>query len=135
MAKTMRGYYQKYFFAIALIFVAIFCLAAYLYTKSEQNKTAINSLDVAIHTNSLVFGADLKGDITLTNNSEYTVRDVNVICATIGKDDVKLQNLTQKINQSIPSHSKQLIKNINFGRVNDQARRFECSIDNAEIIK
>lgn len=79
------------------------------------------------------FGNVLKADFVIKNDSEYTVKDIEIICDHYGKSGTKIDSNKRVINDIVEAKSTITFKKFNMGLINSQVDQSSCEISDFQI--
>jgi hypothetical protein len=80
------------------------------------------------------FGTVMMADITITNPTPHSVKDVEIRCSTFGASGTKLGALRQTIYELVKPKSTKKVKRVNMGFIHSQTDKVGCIISDLVIL-
>ncbi len=74
------------------------------------------------------FGSIMMADFTITNQSKYTVKDLDVTCTHYANSGTKIDSNSRTIYETVPANGKKTIRDFNMGFIHSQAVRSSCEV-------
>jgi hypothetical protein len=74
------------------------------------------------------FGSVMVASFTIQNDNDFSVKDLVIGCSLIGNSGTRIGSVTKTLYETVPKHSTKAFGDVNFGFVNEQARRAECEV-------
>lgn len=79
------------------------------------------------------FDSVMKADFTVTNNSQYNVKDLEVTCNHYAKSGTKIDSNTRTIYDIVNAHSTKKFPDFNMGFIHSQASSSACTITSLSV--
>jgi hypothetical protein len=73
-------------------------------------------------------------DFTITNNSPFAIRDIEITCTHSGNSGTKIDSNTRTIYEVIPAGATGQFNKVEMGFIHPQATSSRASIENFEIV-
>jgi hypothetical protein len=80
------------------------------------------------------FGTVMMADITITNPTPHSVKDVEIRCSTFGASGTKLGDLKQTIYELVKPKSTKKVKRVNMGFIHSQTDKVGCVISDLVVL-
>lgn len=81
------------------------------------------------------FSNIMSADFTISNNSEYKIKDIEINCNHYGESGTRIDSNERKIYEIIDAKAKKSYFNFNMGFIHDQVSTTNCSIKDFAVIK
>lgn len=129
-------------FTWIITIVLVFWMIGYFSKESERASSApsISPKEIAMKNVKLDLswtkkglGSVMEADFTISNNSEYAVKDVEITCTHYAKSGTKIDGNSRTIYDSFPAKNKKTIKKFNMGFIHSQATQSSCSITDLKV--
>ena len=79
------------------------------------------------------FGNILEADLTIKNDSKYTIKDIEITCNHYAKSGTKIDSNTRTIYDIVKSKSKKTFYKFNMGFIHSQAEKSGCVVSDFKI--
>lgn len=103
-------------------------------SEKTQKKLVSEQLKLDYEWRKIGFGSVLEADFTITNNSEYDIKDVDIQCEHYSKSDTKIDSNNEVIYEVFNSKTTKKINNFNMGFIHSQVNSSSCHIKSFVII-
>ena len=77
----------------------------------------------------------MTADFTITNNSLYDVKDIEIKCQHFSKSGTNIDSNSRTIYEIFPSGKSRYFPEFNMGFIHDQASKTACKINNFKVIE
>ncbi len=101
-------------------------------TQSPE-ETALSQIKLDYSWRKGGFDSVMEANFTITNNSQYNVKDVEITCNHFAKSGTKIDSNTRTIYDIVNAHSSKKFPNFNMGFIHSQASSSACSIVSLSI--
>jgi len=81
------------------------------------------------------FGSIMIADFTITNLSDYPVKDLDVTCNHFANSGTKIDSNSRTIYETVPAKGKKVVKDFNMGFIHSQAARSSCEITDLQVVQ
>jgi len=75
----------------------------------------------------------MEADFTITNNSQYAIKDIEITCVHYAKSGTRIDSNTRTIYDTVPANSKKSFNDFNMGLIHSQANSSSCTITDLRI--
>ena len=75
----------------------------------------------------------MTADFTLTNNSDYDVKDLEIECDHTGESGTVMDSNTRTIYKVVPAHQKIKVRRFNMGFANSQTVKTYCKVQHLAL--
>lgn len=99
-------------------------------TSKDKAMRAIN-LDFKWKKNG--FDNIMMADFTITNLSDYTIKDIEITCSHYAKSKTKIDKNTRTIYDVIPAKGKKIFKDFNMGFIHSQVYSSSCKCTDLKV--
>jgi hypothetical protein len=79
------------------------------------------------------FGTVFIANITAENPTKYAIKDLQIQCEMMGASGTSLGIKRETVFEIVPAKSKKTFRNINFGFINSQVSKFNCTLRDLSI--
>jgi hypothetical protein len=80
------------------------------------------------------FGSIMTANFIIENNSEYDIKDLEIMCAHYAKSGTKIDSNKRKIFEVVKANSTKSFPNFNMGFIHEQVNSSSCLINNFTVI-
>lgn len=103
------------------------------FVVNPTKDTAMNNVNVDIMWSSSS-GNVTKADLTINNNSQYDIKDLEVICTHYDINGSRVSGKDLTINEAIPANSQKDINDFNLGIKHPQIEQTECIVSDLQVM-
>jgi len=79
------------------------------------------------------FGNVMEADFTITNPSDYAVKDLEITCTHFASSGTRIDSNSRTIYELVPAKGKKVVRNFNMGFINSQSKSSNCKIEDFEL--
>ncbi|MDT8426086.1 MAG: zinc ribbon domain-containing protein [Methyloprofundus sp.] len=80
------------------------------------------------------FGSIMIANFAIVNNSEYDIKDIEIMCAHYAKSGTKIDSNERKIYEIVKANSTKSFANFNMGFIHEQVISSSCQIKDFTVI-
>jgi hypothetical protein len=80
------------------------------------------------------FGSVMMANITITNPTLHSVKDMEIRCSTFGASGTKLGDLRQTIYELVKPKSTKKVRQVNMGFIHSQTKTVGCIISDLVVL-
>ena len=99
----------------------------------SPKKVAMNNVDLYFSWGKEGFGNVMEANFTITNNSEYQIKDIEITCTHYAKSGTRIDSNERTIFDVIPAKSKKKFDKFNMGFIHSQAEKTGCKITDLKV--
>jgi len=103
--------------------------------QAQPKQVAKRGLSLDFQWQKSGFGSVLLADFTIKNDSNYTVKDIEIRCDHYANSGTKIDSNTRVVYEIIEKHSTKKIKNINMGLIRSQITKSGCGIIDFKLVE
>jgi hypothetical protein len=78
------------------------------------------------------FGVVGSATVTIDNENDFPVKDLDVRCEFSGKSGTQLSTSQRTIFDTIPANAKRTFKDVNMGFIHAQSAKASCRVETAK---
>ena len=102
--------------------------ASYQATPESPKEVALRQVSIDFKWSKGGFGNVMIADFTITNLSNYAVKDLDVTCTHHANSGTEIDSNSRTIYETVPARGKKVVRNFNMGFIHSQAARSSCKI-------
>jgi hypothetical protein len=103
--------------------------------KSNKTPTqiAMSNTRLDYTWNKVGFDNIMEADFTISNNSKYLIKDIEITCTHFAKSGTKIDSNERIIYDVVPAKGKKTFSKFNMGFIHSQAEKTNCVITDLNI--
>ncbi len=102
--------------------------STYQPTTESPKDAALRQVSIDFKWSKGGFGSVMLADFTITNRSNYTVKDLDVTCTHYANSGTEIDRNSRTIYETVPANGKKILRNFNMGFIHTQAAQSSCKI-------
>jgi len=102
--------------------------SSYQATPESPKDAALRQVSIDFKWTKGGFGSVMMADFTITNLSNYTVRDLDVTCTHYANSGTEIDSNSRTIYETVPAKGKKVVRNFSMGFIHSQAARSSCKV-------
>ena len=79
------------------------------------------------------FGNVMEANFTITNNSKYQIKDIEITCSHYAKSGTRIDSNERTIYDVVPEKGKKTFEKFNMGFIHSQAEKTDCTITDLKV--
>jgi hypothetical protein len=102
--------------------------SSYQATSESPKEVALRQVSIDFKWTKGGFGSVMIADFTITNLSNYTVKDLDVTCTHYANSGTEIDSNSRTIYETVPAKGKKVVRNFSMGFIHSQAARSSCKV-------
>lgn len=94
----------------------------------SQKEIAARNIEAEFTWHKVGFGNVMEADFTITNNSNYQIKDIEIRCTHSAKSGTKIDSNKRIVYDIVPAKSKKTFSKFNMGFIHSQTESTSCRI-------
>jgi len=99
----------------------------------SPKKIAMENVELDFSWGKEGFGNVMEANFTITNNSEYQIKDIEITCTHYAKSGTRIDSNERTIFDVVPAKSKKKLDKFNMGFIHSQAEKTGCVITDLKV--
>jgi hypothetical protein len=101
--------------------------------EPSPKQVAIDNVKLDFSWDKEGFGNIMEATFTVTNNSQYQIRDIEIKCTHYAKSGTRIDSNERTIYDVVPAKGKKTFEKFNVGFIHSQAEKTACVITDLKI--
>ena len=99
----------------------------------SPKEIALDKVKLKFTWNKAGFDNIMEANFTITNNSQYQIKDIEVTCIHYAMSDTRVDSNDRIIYDFIPEYTTKLFEQFNMGFIHTQAEKTNCSVTDLKV--
>ncbi|MDX2425519.1 MAG: hypothetical protein QNK15_04615 [Cycloclasticus sp.] len=98
-----------------------------------NRKKMLENIKMTLTWHTVAFDTIMQANITITNNNNFTIKDIDLGCAHYSKSGTRIDTSRHTIYDTVPARTTKTFNEVDIGFINSQTEKTGCEIQ--QVIK
>ncbi len=101
--------------------------------EPSPKQVAMKKVNLDFSWNKVGFDNIMEANFTITNNSKYKIKDIEITCTHYAKSGTRIDSNERTIFDVVPAKGKKIFEKFSMGFMHSQAEKTGCAITDLKI--